>query len=61
MENQEYIDNALCELEKVNIDELPEEIHESAIYTHLTLMNLSTMLEEIEWRVKSDARSNRNN
>ena len=48
MENQEYIDNALCELEKVNIDELPEEIQEAAIYTHLTLMNLSTMLEEME-------------
>ena len=48
MDNQEYIDNALYELEKVNIEELPEEIQEAAIYTHVALMNLSTMLEEME-------------
>ena len=48
MDNQEYIENALYELEKVNIEELPEEIQEAAIHTHVALMNLSVMLEEME-------------
>lgn len=54
MDNQEYIDNALYELEKVNVDELPEEIQEAAIHTHIVLMNLSMMLEETKWSVKID-------
>ena len=54
MENQEYIDNALYELEKVNLEELPENIKEVAIYTHMLLMNLQTILEETKWSVKID-------
>lgn len=54
MDNQEYIDNALYELEKVNIEELPEEIQELAIHAHIVLMNLSMMLEETKWSVDVD-------
>ena len=61
MDNQEYIDNALYELEKVNVDELPEEIQEVAIHTHIVLMNLSMMLEETKWSVKIDVKNNQNN
>ena len=61
MDNQEYIDNALYELEKVNVDELPEEIQEVAIHTHIILMNLSMMLEETKWSVKIDVKNNQNN
>ena len=48
MSNLEKVNNALMELEGIDFDELPEEIQEAVIYTHLTLMNLSTMLEETE-------------
>ena len=57
MDNQEYIDNALYELEKVNVDELPQEIQEAAIHTHIVLMNLSMMLEETKWSVNSNVKN----
>ena len=46
IENQEYIENAMRELEKVNVEELPKVIQQAVMTSHLMLMNASAMLED---------------
>lgn len=45
-DNQEYIENAMRELEKVNVEELPKVIQQAVMTSHLMLMNASAMLED---------------
>lgn len=45
MENAEAINSALIELEKVDVDKMPEQLQQAVIHAHMTLISVSDALE----------------
>lgn len=46
MENAEAINSALTELERVDMNEIPEKLQEAMIHAHMTLVAISDALED---------------
>lgn len=46
MNNEEPINSALTELEKIDVDKLPEQLQQAVIHAHMTLIAVSDALED---------------